>query len=234
MRLQVFNAAAYNTTRFAKQGDLGTKVLPVRPTGTVWRRGGTERVRWQLTADHGGGYRYRLCPATEPLTEACFQAHPALEFATPAFHTLRFANSSRDRVIPAMVVTEGGGLGWMRNPRPPTWHTCDYVTSATWDPVHGEHCQWKCPGCGPPLWAADGACPASSCADKYPGTPEDVGNVGSIFPDPTKGLDYHTYAIEDAVVVPAAIPPGHWVVGFRWDCEQTTQVWTQCADVEIV
>lgn len=28
---QAFNAGAYNTTEFAKQGDLGSKVLPARP-----------------------------------------------------------------------------------------------------------------------------------------------------------------------------------------------------------
>jgi hypothetical protein len=50
-----FNAAEYTTTKFAKQGDYGTVVLKPRPTGTVWKRGGTAAVRMQLTANHGGG-----------------------------------------------------------------------------------------------------------------------------------------------------------------------------------
>ena len=54
-------------------------------------------VRWQQTAGHGGGYQYRLCPASEPLTEACFQAHP-LAFANTN-HSLRFADPSQDRLI---------------------------------------------------------------------------------------------------------------------------------------
>ncbi len=78
--VEVFNAGAYNTTIFAKQGDLGSKVLPPRPSGTVWRRGQTATVRFEQTAGHGGGYQYRLCPASEPLTEACFQKLP-LQFA---------------------------------------------------------------------------------------------------------------------------------------------------------
>jgi hypothetical protein len=41
------------------------------------------------------------------------------------------------------------------------------------------------------------------------------------------------YAIEDTVLVPADIPAGEYVVGFRWDCEQSTQVWTQCSDITI-
>ena len=32
---EVFNAGAYNDTVNAKQGDLGTKVLKPRPSGTV-------------------------------------------------------------------------------------------------------------------------------------------------------------------------------------------------------
>ena len=31
---------------------------------------------------------------------------------------LRFANASLDRWIDATMVTEGAGIGWMRNPKP--------------------------------------------------------------------------------------------------------------------
>ena len=34
-------AAKYTANAFANQGDLGSKVLPPSPSGTVWRRGGT-------------------------------------------------------------------------------------------------------------------------------------------------------------------------------------------------
>jgi hypothetical protein len=42
---EVFNAGAYNATPNAKQGDLGSKVLKPRPSGTVWKRGGPSRGR---------------------------------------------------------------------------------------------------------------------------------------------------------------------------------------------
>ena len=65
--VEMFNAAAYNLTKFAKQGDLGTAVLKPRPTGTVWKRGGTAKARWQITANHGGGkyseLRRHVCDA---------------------------------------------------------------------------------------------------------------------------------------------------------------------------
>jgi hypothetical protein len=38
----------------------------------------------------------------------------------------------------------------------------------------------------------------------------------------------------DTVKVPAGLKPGRYVLGFRYDCEATAQVWQQCADVELV
>jgi len=39
--------------------------------------------------------------------------------------------------------------------------------------------------------------------------------------------------IVDHVVIPKDLPKGDWVVGFRWDCEQSAQIWASCADVTI-
>ena len=81
------DGGTYNTTKFAKQGDLGSQVLKPRPTGTVWRRGAAELTAWFITFNHGGGYRYRLCPSNESLTESCFQQHE-LDFVGTT-HTVR-------------------------------------------------------------------------------------------------------------------------------------------------
>ena len=43
--VEVFNAGAYDATEFAKQGDLGSHVLPRRPTGTIWKLGAVAKVR---------------------------------------------------------------------------------------------------------------------------------------------------------------------------------------------
>ena len=176
----------------------------------------------QITADHGGGYQYRLCSRKDALTEACFQATP-LEFAHPEKHTLRFANPSRDHEINATMVTEGGGIGWMRNPKPATFRGCDYVIGP-WTKPRGYHCNYNhvhCIGCGPPNYPDDAACPVDNCTAKYPGTPSNVASVPSIFPDLTAGLDGHSFSIEDQVKVPSSIAAGEYVVGFRWDCESS-------------
>ena len=41
-----------------------------------WTIGGTAKVAFTALYNHGGGYSYRLCPAGEAQTEACFQRAP--------------------------------------------------------------------------------------------------------------------------------------------------------------
>lgn len=69
LRLQVFDScgmagggpkqqpgeAKYTETKFAHQGDLGTKVLPPAPSGIVWARGSNVTTKWSIRTNHGGG-----------------------------------------------------------------------------------------------------------------------------------------------------------------------------------
>ena len=242
-------AAEYNPTKYAKQGDLGSVVLAPRPSGTVWTRGTVAYVRQQSTAPHGGGYVYRLCPAGENLTEACFN-RLQLAFATPGTHMLRFADPALDREVNATMVTEGGGKGWMVYPWPSgscpggvCSGDCMYVVGP------GKHCYYRngtrdngagppvpgkpyCPGCGAPLYGSDGACP---CLGPHtcPDVPRDAGSDLAFTPDPAPGHAASTYAVEDGLHVPAGITPGEYVLGYRWDAEMTSQVWSSCADITI-
>jgi hypothetical protein len=59
-----FNAGEYNTTIFAKQGDLGSKVLKPRPSGTIWKRGEVVQARWQQSANHGNKLCFIGCPGS--------------------------------------------------------------------------------------------------------------------------------------------------------------------------
>lgn len=38
----------------------------------------------------------------------------------------------------------------------------------------------------------------------------------------------------DYVKIPNDIPAGDYVLGWRWDCEQSNQIWQSCSDVTIV
>jgi len=43
-----------------------------------------------------------------------------------------------------------------------------------------------------------------------------------------------TLEIVDVLKLPDGLKPGKYVLNWRWDCEETAQVWQSCSDVEIV
>lgn len=115
-RVAGVESGEYNTTAYAKQGDLGSK-LPASPPGTVWKAGGLGQTGWYIRANHGGGYQFRLCPANEALTEECFRKIP-LDFEGP--QVLRW-NDGTTEEINGTYVTEGtipAGSMWAMNPLP--------------------------------------------------------------------------------------------------------------------
>ena len=42
------------------------------------------------------------------------------------------------------------------------------------------------------------------------------------------------WAFWDKVEVPVDIEPGQYVLSFRWDCQKTSQIWSSCANINIV
>ena len=82
---------------------------------------------------------------------------------------------------------------------------CGTPTTHTSDPSGNVH---TCPGGTPPVPA---------------------------FPYPAPGVENITsFVIVDTLRIPLGIKPGKYALGWRWDAEQTTQVWGACADIEIV
>lgn len=49
--------AVFATTKYAKIGDLGSKVLPKTPSGVMWKTGTEAKVSWGIRFNHGGGYQ---------------------------------------------------------------------------------------------------------------------------------------------------------------------------------
>lgn len=202
----------------ARSGDAAAAPLPVRPpllhlcrrllTG-VWCRDGIS---------HGGGYQYRLCPADQELSEACFQAHP-LDFVRDkqaiilrnGTHVPITGTFVEDGVLPV-------GSTWAMLPIPATWL--------------GPRCLGD--GCEP--WEStlvEGPCrpcpqtPGSDCSRC------DNGHNAS-FPAPVPGVtEAPGVSILDEVHVPSDLPPGDYVLGWRYDCEATAQVWSNCADITL-
>merc|ERR1719384_734570 len=66
------------------------------------------------------------------------------------------------------------------------------------------------------------------------------------FPEPLPGISGYTgtyppvgheglpYSIVDQVIVPKDLDVGDYLLSWRWDCEQSHQIWQNCADIRIV
>ena len=231
---EVGEAGDYQKTRYAHHGMRGT-ALPPMDTGVEWTLGTTAEVTWQVSNNHGGGYSYRLCPFENNLTETCFQAHP-----------LEFVETEQ------RIVTRDGVLHPVANPV--------FVSGA--DLVHPASSHWSMipipstilgPLCLPgpndtdatpfhclPNETAVGSKPSYPCGP-CPGTPGsdcsrcDNTQVPS-FPPPMSGAtgNSHSHGIRDVLKVPSDLPAGKYVLGFRYDCEATAQVWSSCSDITLV
>jgi len=111
-------------------------------------------------------------------------------------------------------VTDGvlpKGSTWTRNPIP----GCNDV------PRLGGH-NHKCSGpmFEPPISGVYGFGPGACASGQEKCTLEEMASRAM------------PYGIVDLVKVPD-VPPGDYILSFRWDCEQLPQVWSNCADVKV-
>jgi len=152
----------------------------------------------------------------------CFQAHP-LDFAEDASY-IQYGNHGRDvnnrTQIPAVTLSGDKvvpkGSQWRRNPIPP----CDV-------PVSGGALKTGCPfptfhppipgGVGEAYGFGGGSC---------------QGEGVHCTPEQFKQQTFE-FSIVDKLKIPSDLPEGDWVVGFRWESEQTPQVWQSCGDVTV-
>jgi hypothetical protein len=177
-------------------------------------------VAWGIVANHGGGYSYRLCKVPEDglgyITEDCFQQTP-LDFVGDTQWVQFGLNSSKRVALQAMRttnITHPAGSMWTRNPIP----ACD-------GPMGGDG-------------TSTGAGVSDKCDHGFQFSPpvnnltlDTLAGHGNRWRDGKQGM--FGWSIVDKVQVPELVP-GKYVLSFRWDCEQTPQVWASCANVEIV
>merc|ERR1712060_569374 len=218
----------YNTS-MAGMGMMGSKLPPTpMENRTRWKAGTWVEVAWGPRYNHGGGYQYRLCPSSEPLTEECFQRHP-LEFDRTK-QTLKWNNGTLEYPMGSKAIFVDGdavkpkGSTWARNPIP-----------RIWDSKAGLHNPEACPG---PSARAAGSPPG--CLAFPAPCPWDTYNTTGLLPGTTDGdgmgqcsSDWVVGVISDHVLIPNDLPAGDYVLGWRWDCEETAQIWQNCADVTI-
>jgi len=236
----------------------GTDAAAEVPSKTpfVWKKGSHQEVAWAITANHGGGYSYRLCPKSGNVSEECFQRH-VLRFAGDKqwiqYGSMeQMGDALSDSValprveLPLVRISNGTfpeGSEWARNPIP----SCKIFD------------QSECPSDAPKevaiscAQAASGydvvQCPPGMAqfAEPYPGLSGHVPFWRSTFsevpqwsnsissnnsgdPPVSRGFPF---SIVDKVMVPDFLVEGDYLLSWRWDCEQSAQVFQNCADIKI-
>ena len=163
--------------------------------------------------------------------------------------TIRMAEQSAgvaDFEIPAMDVNVGTkprGTFWRRNPVPACNCDLGFLCGSKWvKRSNGTKPYWidpdaptKTPAC-PTGTQYPPAHPAIYGYNTYYRNPkvegeeeeEEEGEEGK----PGKKGAGKAYSLVDKVLVPER--KGEYILSFRWDCEQTAQVWNSCADVVVV
>jgi len=206
--------AQFQNSSVAKQGDVGSK-LPQGPSMATWSLGSTQEVGWTVMANHGGGYAYRLAPADGPLTEETFQKI-SLDFVGPSILRWDGDKSSQlefDSYKKGWQTRSGtvpAGSMWRKNPIPVgLWER----VGPQFSPVCEETEKCKM-GYSNGKGSKQGECRCSGYS-----------NIGPLLPN---------LEIVDSVIVPDNIKPGNYVLQWRWDCEESDQVWASCSDVTIV
>jgi hypothetical protein len=212
------------------QGFEGSKMSKLLKE-TVWIAGSIAEVAFALQANHGGGYQYRLCPANSPITEKCFQDN-VLDFVGKT-QWIQYGGGkdiNNRTEIPAVDVSEGTvpqGSTWRRNPIP-----------ACGDSFLGGACDAR------RFLSSPLECHSSAFEPPAPGAYGFGGATCTLeerdlkaYPKCRCTLEQFKektfdFSIVDQVRVPTT--PGEYVLGWRWDSEQTNQVWSNCADVRIV
>jgi hypothetical protein len=240
------------------------------------------QVAFGISANHGGGYAYRLCPSDDAaLNESCFQRHHLDFVGDTQWFQLGPSRSSRSVVGPWPAVrlsrgTHPAGSQWTRNPipacaPPPSRPMHSSPSSSLLKFVGGDGAvgRYLAPGRGPGFGNltidpaqrggsnqsafpnTGGAIPCShrsyvggfwenqtnqqgpqfeppggwpGLAQRYPGLYlYGFGNAHSQNDRGRKSGNF-MFSIVDLVHVPAALPPGNYVLSFRYDAEQTAQV----------
>jgi len=201
-----------------KQGFDGRKMTST--SSYEWQAGSEQMVSWSVHANHGGGYAFRLCKKSNEQTEDCFQKGH-LQFVGDKSWIQYGSNSSNRTAISAKRISTGTnpkGSQWTRNPIP------------------------ACSGPGGGSKYEQGVCNTSQFEPPLPGLwGFGVGRCNSGLPHQQctpEEYDYWSalfnFNIIDMVQVPADLEKGDYVLSFRWDCEQTPQIWADCSDVTIV
>ena len=179
---------------------------------------------WNVRNNHGGGYSYRLCPGTEPLTEECFKKHP-LDFDQTK-QAILFQNGTRFPIKGTFVNegTEPAGSTWAMLPipenglgprclpgpddTPSTPHGCEPWEgreSGHYNPKYKNgHVPGPCVPCPETPGSDCSRCDNGGADAKSPAFPPPYNGVAGA---PVEG-------VLDVLKIPSDLQPGEYVLGW--------------------
>ena len=214
---------------------------------------GSSLPRWILSeASRLLAAEYRLCPKGKNITEECFQQMP-LEPATDkqyiAYGAIKIeppgtTHKKNITEITGTYVKEGtkpAGSTWIRNPIPACYGPGGGAEMSDCDGPQFPPAIPGLYGFGP------GRCtsglpynfrgqhkyctPHSLSSSKLRTLSERLSRCADncSLQEYEYWLDLFNFNIVDTLKVPDV--PGEYVLSFRWDCEQTPQIWAGCSDI---
>ena len=201
---------------------------------TTYQIGSDIMVAWAISANHGGGYHYRLCKVSDGISEECFQKTP-LKFAGNTSFILN-SNGTIRTEFPRRTVAQGTspeGSEWAMDPIPGC-KTCEDAHEHCGDPLPPIP-ESQPGGAMTDPWNTQvecyGLCCGAGSSKEHGECPE-----GTEFFEPLSGIsgfgkNIPDWSIGDRVTIPADLEEGEYMLGWRWDCEESTQVWQNCADI---
>jgi len=186
----------------------------------TWKAGSVQEVAYSLTANHGGGFQYRICPLefllNGTLDEGCFEALDFVGDESWFKYTLEGTSDIKSITFTPVRVSDANTNGVL--PKGSTWTQIGLPA---------------CSDTGTPK--GSGNCSSPMFENEI----SDEGIWGAIYDGMStefakvSGHPYGGYEIVDKVQIPDTIKAGDYVFSWRWDSEETPQVWTQCSIVTI-
>jgi len=226
-----------------------------------WKRGELVEVAHSYNSNHGGGYSVRLCKTPgefEYLTEECFAAGGMKFHNESSWYQPGEDRDARVELKSKRLWVDG--VQWTASQIPAcggfTGGSARGESHVDGQLQGGEQCreeqtQFPTPieglwGFGPTQCVLPGlSLYYPSCCKIYPGTESDEGGwlhvMNTYFGDEQCSEETFSalkelwnFNIVDLMEVPEDLEAGDYVMSFRWDCEQSSQIWAFCADIKIV
>jgi len=169
--------------------------------------------------------------------------------------TLELPRVSIPRHIAPMDSVHPKGSQWARNPIPSCWYCdqseCGGLLPNLTDPItdSAAPCDPRVGCFGGNAWWKQEAC-AQQCsgfnlmrcppgltqfAEPASGISGYLGDAGFLASSAgAGGIEGFSYSVVDEVEIPQELAAGEYVLSWRWDAEQSPQIWQSCADVTLV